>query len=132
MAEITEEGAASGWDLYGLSEAGTGPGGSPLYSSVLYVARGNIDPDKAKPDNPDWLDKFALPEVAAVHDSLALPQELNSITYFSPSVASDLVLRAWLAIVFSMIGIMIYIGVRFGNWLFGLGRSCRSSTTPAS
>ncbi|MDD4890252.1 MAG: protein translocase subunit SecD, partial [Phycisphaerae bacterium] len=108
------EGLTSGWELLGLDEVGQ----TGQFTRVLYVARSQLGDESA---GENWLAKLALPEVAAVCDALTMPQELNSVTYFSPSVASDLAGQALLAIILSMVAIMIYIWVRFGNWLFGLG-----------
>jgi SecD/SecF fusion protein len=122
LPEVASDEAVSGWELFGLAEAGTDAAGAKLYSKVLYVARDNQYISGVKGEvNPRWLPDFALQEVAAVHDAFSLPQQLSSLNSVGSSVAGDLVVKAWLAIILSMVVIMIYIGVRFGNWLFGLG-----------
>ena len=123
LSDVSTDEAASGWELFGLPTPDMRTeGGVQLYTKVLYVARDNQYASAVKGEaNPKWLTDFALPQVAAVHDAFSLPQSLSSLNSVGSSVAGDLVTRAWLAIILSMVVIMIYIGVRFGNWLFGLG-----------
>lgn len=117
MLTSDAESATSGWQIFGLEDP-TAANPQGVYTRVLYVARAE---QYANPQDPAWLTRFALPEVAAVHDAFSLPQELDSLTYFSPSVASNLKLRALIAIVLAMIAVLVYVWIRFGNWLFGLG-----------
>ncbi|HEX4054381.1 MAG TPA: protein translocase subunit SecD [Tepidisphaeraceae bacterium] len=102
--------------------------------SVQYVVQSPGDP--AKPTsfavvvgwNPSvsydadagkWMDELAQPLWGLVKDAVNHPPSFEQETNFDPQVAGEMQQDAFLALAFSVIAIMIYIWVRFGNLKYG-------------
>jgi SecD/SecF fusion protein len=115
----------TGWKVIPIEPAGADESGTPLYSKVLYVAaRSGITPtDAATTGDADklWAQNFALPQARLVQAAFSEAEVFDSISSFAPNVAGNARWKALVAIVMAMIAIVIYVWVRFGSWLFGLG-----------
>jgi SecD/SecF fusion protein len=77
-------------------------------SSVAYEA-----------DEGKWADELAQPLWGLVKDAINHPPSFEQETNFDPQVAGEMQRDAFLALTFSVIAIMIYIWVRFGNLKYG-------------
>jgi SecD/SecF fusion protein len=77
-------------------------------SSVSYEA------DQAK-----WADELAQPLWGLAKDAINHPPSFEQETNFDPQVAGEMQRAAFNALTFSVIAIMIYIWVRFGNLKYG-------------
>jgi len=107
---------------------------SPTTSSLSYVVQAPGDPTKAtsfavivgwsstvsyEADQAKWADELAQPLWGLVKDAVNHPPSFEQETNFDPQVAGEMQRDAFLALTFSVIAIMIYIWVRFGNLKYG-------------
>jgi SecD/SecF fusion protein len=70
-------------------------------------------------DQGKWADSLAQPLWGLVQDAVNHPPSFEQETNFDPQVAGEMQRAAFLALTFSIIAIMIYIWVRFGNLKYG-------------
>ncbi len=66
-----------------------------------------------------WDGELAEPLWGLVKDAVNHPPSFEQETNFDPQVAGEMQQDAFLALAFSIIAIMIYIWVRFGNLKYG-------------
>ncbi|MEM8873312.1 MAG: protein translocase subunit SecD [Planctomycetota bacterium] len=83
-----------------------------------------FDPNFAyNPDNPaviaDFAENIAAPLWDVTRSAISDPAELDKVTNFDPSVASDFRNDAIVAVILSLIVIVAYIWLRFGNLKYG-------------
>jgi SecD/SecF fusion protein len=70
-------------------------------------------------DQGKWADELAEPLWGLVKDAVNHPPSFEQETNFDPQVAGEMQQDAFKALTFSIIAIMIYIWVRFGNLKYG-------------
>jgi SecD/SecF fusion protein len=70
-------------------------------------------------DQAKWVDGLAQPLWGLVKDAVNHPPSFEQETNFDPQVAGEMQRDAFLALLFSVILIMVYIWVRFGNLKYG-------------
>jgi len=70
-------------------------------------------------DEARWRDNVASVAWKVVNDALTTPARLQKVTSFNPQVAGDTQRDAIVALVLSLIVIMAYIWLRFGNLKYG-------------
>jgi preprotein translocase subunit SecF len=70
-------------------------------------------------DEGKWADELAEPLWGLVKDAVNHPPSFEQETNFDPQVAGEMQQDAFKALTFSIIAIMIYIWVRFGNLKYG-------------
>ena len=85
-------------------------------SAVVLVSDPNLpySGDPAK-----WQEGLAAPAWKLVNEAVNNPPQLQQVTNFGPQVAGDTTQAALLALVLSVLVIMAYIWLRFGNLLYG-------------
>ncbi len=66
-------------------------------------------------DEPRWRTEIAQPEVALVRDAMQSGSSLAGMQSFSPAIAATFVGKAATSLAFSILGILIYVWVRFGS-----------------
>jgi SecD/SecF fusion protein len=98
---------------------------------VVESPHGNDDPTKLavvmisdplipfQDDPAKWRDELAVPMWKTIGDAINKPANLQKVSNFDAQVAGDTQRDASLALVLSLIVIMIYIWLRFGNLKFG-------------
>lgn len=80
----------------------------------------NIPYDKDNPAIIDqWQQELAAPVWDLVHSALTKPAELQKVSNFDPQVAGEARVDAVVAMTLSIIVIMAYIWLRFGNLRYG-------------
>jgi SecD/SecF fusion protein len=107
---------------------------SSITASLSYVVQAPGDPTKPtnfavivgwsssvsyEADQGKWADELAQPLWGLVKDAVNHPPSFEQETNFDPQVAGEMQRDAFLALTFSVIAIMIYIWVRFGNLKYG-------------
>jgi SecD/SecF fusion protein len=87
--------------------------------SFVYVS---ADPEAGlrQLSEEEWT-KFVENETTKVLTAMRLETSLPRVTQIDPSVGQEAMTRALVAIVLSLIAMLLYIWVRFGNLRFGLG-----------
>ena len=87
--------------------------------SFVYLA---AEPELAagSSDSDIWT-QFVGNEKAKVTDAMQLASSLPQVTQISPSVGKEAKTRALIAIILSLIAMLIYIALRFGDLRYGLG-----------
>jgi SecD/SecF fusion protein len=105
---------ASGYRDYAV----LGPGGPDKATDVAVVltADPNLPYDK---DQFKWRDSVAAPMWKLINDAVNKPASLQKVTTFNPQVAGDAQSDALLALTLSLVAIMAYIWLRFGNLKYG-------------
>jgi SecD/SecF fusion protein len=89
---------------------------APVDSAVVLT----VDPDiQYKDDSAKWQEDVAVPTWKMVTDALTQEAQLQKVNTFDPSIAADTSRDAMMALTISLVGIMIYIWMRFGNLQFG-------------
>jgi SecD/SecF fusion protein len=79
-----------------------------------------VDPDiQYKDDQLKWQEEVAGPMWKTVQDAITGEAKLQKVNTFDPSIAADTTRDAMMSLTISLIGIMIYIWLRFGNLQFG-------------
>ncbi len=101
-------------DSYDVEASADGHAAVILFSSPSY---------KYDLSNADamsqWKAMLAGPSWAIVKDSISNPPQLKSVTSFAAQVASEAKTNTVIALTLSVLGIMAYIWVRFGNFKYG-------------
>jgi SecD/SecF fusion protein len=107
---------------------------SATTGSVQYVVESPGDPTKPtafavitgwnpsvsyQSDIGKWMGDLAQPLWGLVKDAVNHPPSFEQETNFDPQVAGEMQQDAFLSLAFSVIAIMIYIWVRFGNFKYG-------------
>ena len=78
------------------------------------------DPDiRFKDDQLKWSEEVAAPMWKLANEAINNPPQLEKVTNFDAQVAGDTQQTALMALGVSLVLIMIYIWLRFGNLLFG-------------
>ena len=89
---------------------------APVDTAVIMT----IDPDILySSDDVKWRDEVAAPMWTLVNDAVTRQAELQKVNTFDPSIAADTARDAIMALTISLIIIMVYIWLRFGNLQFG-------------
>jgi SecD/SecF fusion protein len=103
-------------------------------AAIQYVVEGPGDPSKPTnfavvvgwnpevsydADEGKWADGLAQPLWGLAKDAVNHPPSFEQETNFDPQVAGEMQQAAFKALTFSIIAIMIYIWVRFGNLKYG-------------
>jgi SecD/SecF fusion protein len=89
---------------------------TPTESAVALISHSNFDYSKSE---ADWREKLAGPFWTAAIEGVGKEATLSKVINFDPQVAGDTQRDALLATIFSIIGIMAYIWVRFGDHKYG-------------
>jgi SecD/SecF fusion protein len=95
-----------------------GPGGDDEKSTtaVVLVSDSVVPYDK---DKGKWSDGLAAPAWALVHDALAQPPQFQKVNSFNAQIAGDTERDAITALILSLVVILAYIWLRFGNLKYG-------------
>jgi SecD/SecF fusion protein len=96
------------------------PGGQNSSDSLAIVLSKNPNLIYGKEkDNKQWAESFAGPLWKSVVEGVDRPAQLKEVRNFDAQVAGDAQTDALLALSFSILVIMVYIWVRFGNLKYG-------------
>ncbi len=100
-------------------EASSEEDGQLTYSKIAYVAR---DPNLLYYDDPTgmWEERVAQLELEQVRQALATEKSLRRVNQFAGQVAAQTAQQAIVAIALSLLAIVAYIWIRFGQMHFGL------------
>lgn len=93
--------------------------GDPTEPTSFAVVVGWSQEVAYEADQGKWADELAQPLWGLVKDAVNHPPSFEQETNFDPQVAGEMQRDAFLALTFSIIAIMIYIWVRFGNLKYG-------------
>jgi SecD/SecF fusion protein len=85
-------------------------------SAVVLVADPTIPYDK---DKAKWTDNLAGPAWALVNQALYLPPQFQKVNSFNAQIAGDTERDAVTALILSLVIILAYIWLRFGNLKYG-------------
>ncbi len=90
----------------------------PMNEFVFVVS----DPDAAfaQMDEDVWA-QFVQNETSKVKGAMELETSLSQVTQIDPSVGNEAKTRAMVAIVLSLMAMLTYIGIRFGDLRYGFG-----------
>jgi len=88
----------------------------PSDTLVVLVNDPNVSFEKGE---ASWRDNMAIPNWKVINDAITKPAQLQKVSNFNPSVAGDAQRAAMGALVLSVILIMAYIWLRFGNLKYG-------------
>jgi SecD/SecF fusion protein len=104
--------------VVGLEPADASNPTGPQKAVAVMVA----DPDLSsfEVDLETWDRDLAAPEWKLVQQALTQQASLDQVSSFSPVVAENLAASAVVAVVLSLIGMLAYIWVRFGNFRFSV------------
>jgi SecD/SecF fusion protein len=91
-------------------------GEGPVSSAIVLVNDPNL-PYSAT--NANWRDQVAVPAWNLVNDAVNAQAQLQSVKNFDASIAADTQRDAFLAMGLSLLLVMAYIWLRFGNLKFG-------------
>jgi SecD/SecF fusion protein len=107
-------GAASNYSQFTV----VGPGGPATATNVavVLVAPGEF---AYTADTDRWRNELAAPMWKLIGDAVNTPAPLQSVRSIDPSVADDTKMLALWAMVLSVLVIMVYIWLRFGNLKYG-------------
>ncbi len=101
--------------MYGLDPDESGEG----YESLVVLAH---DPEYEYVDDPDlWQSQLADNEWTLVREALTTTARLEQVSSFSSTIAQTLAAGATTAVVLSLMGILVYIWIRFGSLRYSLG-----------
>src|SRR5205085_6840705 len=109
--------AASNLRLDVVSVPPTEAGGKPAVLVLASSSEFGYDAADAQ-KRSQWLDTVAAPIWRVVNDSVNKPAGLQKVTNFDAQVASETTRDATAALTLSILAIMAYIWVRFGNLKF--------------
>jgi len=87
-------------------------------TTTAVVLTGNPD-IQFKDDEAKWREDVVAPVWRLVNDAITKPAQLQGVKNFDPSVASDTMKDAIMALVLSVLIILGYIWLRFGNLIYG-------------
>ena len=98
------------------------------YRSLTVVT---YDPgvDLQKVDVSLWDARLADPEWKLVATALARGSSLQEVASFSPAVARTLAANAMVAVILSLLGMLVYIWVRFGSLRYSISRRQSAAST---
>jgi SecD/SecF fusion protein len=118
QAQTAAEGAA--YRPFDVEQApGKGPNGENTV--VVLVSDPGFAYDASDPLKlQGWKDTIASPMWRVINDAINKPAELQRVTNFDAQVAGDTQRDAFLALGLSIVGIMAYIWVRFGDMKYGI------------
>jgi SecD/SecF fusion protein len=110
--------AARDHDVFGLELADPDNPGRGYRSFVVVVN----DPFRSylQIDPEQWYREVADPEWMLVSRALQQPASLEQVSSFSSAVAATLSAQAIVAVVLTLLGILVYIWVRFGSLRYSL------------
>jgi SecD/SecF fusion protein len=111
---IGANGASTGGGPAGAAQ--TGSIDQPVTSAVILASQAGLDFTK---DATSWQTQLAEPMWKLVNYGVNRPAQLQQVKNFDAAVAGDTKDNAILALTLSIIVIMIYIWVRFGNLKYG-------------
>ncbi len=90
------------------------------HSAVIFFVNNSYRYDPANANAmQQWRGSLAGPGWQIVQDAISNPPQLKSVTSFGPQVASEAATNTIVALTLSILGIMAYIWVRFGNFKYG-------------
>lgn len=115
--------SASGreFDVIGLTvatQAGN-PAATTYSSAVVLVADPKVNYGKVEYDQ--WESRLARGERDLVAKALSRPATLEQVSEFSSAVAATLRAKATVAVALSLLGILVYIWIRFGSLRYSAG-----------
>jgi SecD/SecF fusion protein len=113
-----ERGSSSSSDLTAITYAVQSPGDPSQPTSTAVVIAWNPSVSYVA-DQAKWEESLAQPLWKLAQDSLNRAPSFEKETNFDPQVAGQMQRDAFAALFFSVIAIMIYIWVRFGNLKYG-------------
>jgi SecD/SecF fusion protein len=99
--------------VVGWTSAGPGRTGERFSDVVVLVSDPAVNSLKVGSDV--WYEELAQPEWALVSTALQRQSSLQQVTSFSSAVAQTLAANAVVAVLLSLLGILVYIWVRFGS-----------------
>jgi SecD/SecF fusion protein len=88
----------------------------PTHSAVVLITNKNFPYDKSP---ADWQEKLAKPAWQAVNDGVGKEANLQEVSNFNPQVAADTQQAALFATLGSIVAIMAWIWLRFGDHKYG-------------
>jgi SecD/SecF fusion protein len=89
---------------------------APTDTAVVLVANKNLAYSKSA---ADWKEKLVAPVWKATVEGVGQPANLQKVTNFDPQVAGDTQRDAIFATLGSLVGIMVWIWLRFGDHKYG-------------
>src|SRR5207237_3752801 len=89
---------------------------TPTSTAVILTADPDIPFDR---DEAKWRDEVVSPMWQLINESVAKPAQLRQVNTFDAQIAGDTQRDALMALTLSLIIIMAYIWLRFGNLKFG-------------
>ena len=89
---------------------------TPTNFAVILVSDPTLPYEK---DQGKWRDSLVTPMWKLVNDAIDKPAQLQSVKNFDPSVAGDTQRAALMALTLSIVVIMAYIWLRFGDLRYG-------------
>jgi SecD/SecF fusion protein len=89
---------------------------APTSSAVVLISNPNFAYSKSE---TDWREKLAAPFWTAVKEGVNKPATLSKVINIDAQVAGDTQRDALMATILSIVGIMAYIWVRFGDHKYG-------------
>jgi SecD/SecF fusion protein len=95
---------------------GAGGPEKPVTTAVILTGDESLPVEK---DRSKWADGVVAPIWTLVNDAVARPPDLQQVKTFDKSVAGDTQRDALVALVLSVLVIMAYIWIRFGNLKYG-------------
>ncbi len=111
---LSSSSATTGCVQYTVESAG-----DPSKPTAFAVVIGWNPSVSYEADVGKWMGDLAQPLWGLVKDAVNHPPSFEQETNFDPQVAGEMQQDAFLALAFSIIAIMIYIWVRFGNFKYG-------------
>jgi len=108
------------WPVYTILDSSFNPADSnQVINSFIYVA---AEPEIAAiATDADVWNQFANDEKGKVTEAMQLSASLPQVTQINPSIGKEAKTAALVAIILSLIAILIYLGLRFGDVRYGLG-----------
>ncbi|MGF1632404.1 MAG: protein translocase subunit SecD [Phycisphaerae bacterium] len=109
-------------DVVPLDPTLGGGGNTAVRNAVVYLYNNNLvysGTDALAVQQ--WADEFAAPKWSLVASAVATPTQLESVNRFDAQVAQEAQRDGMGALLLSLLGIVLYVWVRFGNLRFGMG-----------
>jgi SecD/SecF fusion protein len=103
-------------DIVVVTSAGSGNTSQPADSAVVFINNPAIPYAK---DPATWQEQVAKPAWSLVTDALSKQEDFRKVTSFNASVAGQAQQDASVALILSILFIMAYIWIRFGNLKYG-------------
>lgn len=104
--------------VLGLRGAGA-QGNTPIFSEFVVLVS-DSDLSSFQVDIETWDAQLAAREWSLLGEALTREASLDQVSSFSPTVAQNLVASAVVAVILSLIGMLVYIWVRFGNLWYSM------------